>query len=60
MCVCVDFEGNGEAGTQRRLQKEAGKGVGNDRASIEGEEESGRTHGKENEFRKTLCSCFEH
>ena len=25
VCVCVDFEGNGEAGTQRRLQKKTGK-----------------------------------
>ena len=30
VCVCVDFEGYGETGTQCQVQTEVGKGVGDD------------------------------
>ena len=50
--LCVDFERNGEAGAQRGMQKEAGKGAGNDGASKEGKEESRRIRREKNGGRR--------
>ena len=48
--MCVNPEGDGEAGTQRRMQTKDGKGVGDDGASKEVEEESRRIRRTKNEM----------